>query len=61
MRKKSVYDFAVGLLLIPQISSQLHVSADDQKELAIRAWSAQWDCLLLSALFDQWVLFNLQS
>lgn len=61
MMKDSAYDFAVGLLLIPKIKSQLHIRADDQKTLAIHAWSAQWDCLLLSALFDQWVLFNLQT
>jgi hypothetical protein len=61
MMKESVYDFAIGLLLIPEIRSQLHVTADNQKELAHRAWNAQWDCLLLSALFDRTVLWNLQS
>ena len=61
MMKHSYIDFAVGLLVIPSVRSQLHITADNSKELAVRAWNAQWDCLLLSALFDQIVLWNIQS
>lgn len=61
MMKHSYIDFAVGLLVIPSVRSQLHVTADNAEELAIRAWNAQWDCLLLSGLFDQTVLWNVQS
>src|ERR1041384_3053800 len=61
MMKHSYIDFAVGLLVIPSVRSQLHITADNAKELAVRAWNAQWDCLLLSAIFDQIVLWNVQS
>jgi len=61
MTKHSYIDFAVGLLVIPFVRSQLHITADNAKELAVRAWNAQWDCLLLSALFDKNVLWNVQS
>jgi len=61
LMKESYVDFAVGLLVIPLVRSQLHVTAESPKQLAVRAWNAQWDCLLLSALFDQTVLWNVQS
>ena len=61
LMKHSYIDFAVGLLVIPSVRSQLHITADHAKELAARAWNAQWDCLLLSALFDKTVLWNVQS
>lgn len=61
LMKHSYIDFAVGLLVIPSVRSQLHITAENAKELAARAWNAQWDCLLLSALFDKTVLWNVQS
>jgi hypothetical protein len=61
MMKHSYIDFAVGLLIIPSVRSQLRVTADNPKELAVRAWNAQWDCLLLSTLFDKTVLWNIRS
>jgi hypothetical protein len=61
MMKHSYIDFAVGLLVIPSIQSQLRVTADNAEELAVRAWNAQWDRLLLGALFDKTVLWNVQS
>jgi len=53
MMKHSYIDFAVGLLVIPSVRSQLYITADNAKELAVRAWNAQWDCLLLGAFFDR--------
>jgi hypothetical protein len=61
MMKHSYIDFAVGLLVIPSVRSQLYITADNAEELAVRAWNAQWDCLLLSALFDKTVLWNVQA
>jgi hypothetical protein len=58
---KSHYDYAIALLVVPFIRSQLHISAENPEQLAVLAWNAQWDCLLLSALFDRDVLWNLQS
>lgn len=54
-------DFSVAVLSLPKIASQLFVKANNEKELAIEAWNAQWDCLLLGALFDCDVICNLQS
>ena len=58
---KSHFEYAVALLVVPLVRSQLHITAENAKELAIVAWNAQWDCLLLGALFDTNVLWNLQS
>ena len=54
-------DFSIVVLNLPRISSQLHVKANDEKELAMIAWNAQWDCILLGAVFDCEVICNLQS
>jgi hypothetical protein len=58
---KSHFEYAVALLVVPLIRSQLRIMADNPKQLAIIAWNSQWDCLLLGALFDTIVLWNLQS
>jgi len=58
---KTPFEYAISLLVTPLIRSQLHLAAQNPKELAVLGWSAQWDCLLLSALFDRDVLWNLQS
>jgi hypothetical protein len=57
----SYFEYAVALLVVPLVRSQLRITAKNAKELAIIAWNAQWDCLLLGALFDTNVLWNLQS
>ena len=58
---KSPFEYAITLLVVPLLQSQLRITADDPKRLAIFAWHAQWDCLLLAAVFDTNVLWNLQS
>ncbi len=58
---KNHFEYAVALLVVPMIRSQLHLTAETPKKLAVLGWNAQWDCLLLSALFDRDVLWNLQS
>lgn len=58
---KNNFEYAISLLVVPLIRSQLHLTADTPKDLAMLGWNAQWDCLLLSALFDRDVLWNLQS
>jgi hypothetical protein len=58
---KNHFEYAVALLVVPLVRSQLRVTAQNAKQLAAIAWNAQWDCLLLSALFDTNVLWNLQS
>src|SRR5262245_10181110 len=58
---KTDFEFAVAMLFLPLIKSQLHVTAENPRQLAAVAWNAQWDCVLLSALFDRDVVCNLQS
>ena len=55
------FDHAIAVLVAPLIRSQLHITAPNPEQLAVLAWNAQWDCLLLGALFDRDVLWNLQS
>jgi Apea-like HEPN len=58
---KTKAELAIAMLFLPLTRSQLHVSARNPRELAATAWNAQWDCVLLSALFDRDVVCNLQS
>src|SRR5258705_4477790 len=58
---KTDFDFAIAMMFLPLIRSQLHVTAEHPRQLAAVAWNAQWDCVLLSALFDRDVVCNLQS
>lgn len=54
-------DIAVVAAFIPRITAQLKIDAPTPKELAALAWNSSWDALLLSALFNTEVGFNLQS
>lgn len=54
-------DIGVAILFLNRISCQLHITADDSKELAIRAWNSLWDAVLLSALFNCEAICNFQS
>lgn len=54
-------DIAVVAAFIPRITAQLKIDAPTPKELATLAWNSSWDALLLSAIFNIEVGFNLQS
>ncbi len=54
-------DIAVVAAFIPRITAQFKIHAPTSKELAATAWNASWDALLLSAIFNTEVGFNLQS
>ncbi|MBC8376202.1 MAG: hypothetical protein H8E26_09145 [FCB group bacterium] len=54
-------DIPVVTAFIPLIRSQFIITGDTAKETAGLAWNAQWDALLLSAIFLTEVGFNLQS
>ena len=55
------FEYAVTLLVVPLVRSQLRITAENPKQLAMFAWNAQWDCLLLGGLFNTNILWNLQS
>lgn len=54
-------DIAVVAAFIPRITAQFEIHAPTPKELAIHAWNSSWDALLLSAIFNTEISFNLQS
>lgn len=54
-------DIAVVAAFIPRITSQFKITAKTAKEMASYAWNSSWDALLLSALFQTEIGFNLQS
>jgi len=45
-------DFSVAVLCSGNLLSQLHITDENSEKLAIAAWNAQWDILLLSAIFN---------
>src|SRR6266404_4903084 len=53
-------DFAVAILFLNSIRSQIHIAGDTPKEVATRAWNSMWDCLLISALFHCNAMCNFQ-
>lgn len=57
---KNDIDFSIAVLSIENLSSQLRITSPDAKQLAITTWNAQWDCILLAALFNCEVMCNLQ-
>jgi hypothetical protein len=54
-------DIAVVAAFIPRTTAQFRIAAASPKELAIVAWNASWDALLLGALLHTEIGFNLQS
>ena len=59
--EKSDIDFSIIVLSSESISSSLRIEASDAQELAVFSWNAQWDCILLGAIFNCEVMCNLQS
>lgn len=55
-------DIAVVAAFLPRITAQFKIAASTSEEQqAIIAWNTTWDALLLSAIFQTAVGFNLQS
>ncbi|MEP3783880.1 hypothetical protein [Ascidiaceihabitans sp.] len=54
-------DIAVVAAFIPRVSSQFRITAVSPREASILAWNSSWDALLLSAIFQTEIGFNLQS
>lgn len=57
---KNDIDFSIAVLSASTLSSQLRIISPSAKQLAISTWNAQWDCILLGALFNCEVMSNLQ-
>ena len=53
-------EFAIGILFLPTIKSQIHVVGDTPVEVGKRAWNSMWDCLLISAVFHCNAICNFQ-
>lgn len=51
-KSRSEIDIGVACVFLRSVSACLHITADGPKELAIKAWNAQWDAVLLSAILD---------
>lgn len=58
---KNDIDFSILVLSNPTLSLQLKISSNDSKNLALSTWNAQWDCILLSAIFNCEVNWHIQS
>lgn len=54
-------DIAVVAAFIQRVSAQLRITGSTPKELAVNAWNSNWDAILLSAIFNTEVSFNIQS
>lgn len=57
----NIYNRAFYVLLENNIRSQFVIKSTDPKSEAINAWNAQWDAILLGALFNCEVIANIQS
>ncbi len=57
---KSEIDMGIAILFLRQTSCQLHIKANNPKELATKAWNSQWDIILISALVNAASGFNIQ-
>jgi len=58
---KNDVELAIAILCAERISSQLKITSQNSKELAVLAWNAQWDLVLLNAVFNCSAMWNLQS
>lgn len=57
---KESIDFGVVYLFSMSIFSQMKISADNPKNLAIRSWNSVWDILLISAILNCEAISNMQ-
>jgi len=57
---KNQGDYGLSLIFLWLVSSQLRITCNSQKQLAIDAWNSLWDVVLLSALFDCDAVCNFQ-
>ncbi|MBO1897609.1 hypothetical protein HNW13_017880 [Shewanella sp. BF02_Schw] len=57
----SEVDLGIMAIFLRRVGAQVKVSGATGKELASRAWNAQWDVVILSALFDCDAVVNFQS
>lgn len=57
---KNDLDYAVAAVSGRSLGAQMRIDAPDAEQLAVKAWNASWDCLLLGALFHSDVMGNIQ-
>jgi hypothetical protein len=58
---KNEIEIGVACVFPRSISSHFHITAETPKKLAAKSWNAQWDAVLLSALYGCEVGHNFQS
>ena len=58
---KNEVDIGVACIFLRSVCSYLHITADSPRNLAVKAWNAQWDAVLLSALLNAEIGINFQS
>lgn len=54
-------DIAVVAAFLPRIRSQFRIFANSSRGVSAIAWNSSWDALLLSAIFQKELGFNIQS
>lgn len=54
-------DLGVMAIFLRRVGAQVRISGSTGKELVARTWNAQWDIVLLGALFDCDLVANFQS
>ena len=59
-KSKREIDIGVACVFLRSVSACLRVIANTPQELAVKTWNAQWDAVLLGALYDCEVGHNFQ-
>lgn len=57
----SEIDLGIAAIFLRRVGAQVKIFGVTGKELAAKAWNAQWDVVILSALFDCDAVANFQS
>ena len=60
-KSKTEIDIGVACVFLRSVSACLHIVAATPREVAVKAWNAQWDAVLLGALHDCEVGHTFQS